>query len=349
MKRSVFLILICFFAILIVLLLWVLRPSSLVKQSSFVTAVASPSAPALKSSSSGGLKRPGSVTAPIAEVGRKESVAKIMAVLATPITFYGRVVDQNGNPVVDADVDYGTIDKFDANGSNYTGKSDANGNFFKSGIAGAVLTVGVRKEGYYNIHGASDAAFAYGIGPDATRKEPPTADNPAIFILQKMGATEPLMHVSNRQYKVSKTGEPTEVDVLTGKQVPLGQGSIRFERRANDGKKDEHGRFDWNVRITIPGGGLVERESQFAFEAPVTGYNPVSEIKMPVSLGEQWRYTVNKDYFIKTREGKFARINLEVYAGHDNSIVMESFVNPNPESRNLEFDPTKIVKSRSTR
>lgn len=344
MKRAAFLILICFVAMLIVTLLWVSRPQNTVKQSPFIKGLSSPPAPASKSTSPGGPKRSASLTAPIAEAGRKESVAKIIAALSTPIAFYGRVVDQNGNPVADAEVDYGAINKFDANGSDYTGKSDKNGNFSKTGIAGAVLTVGVRKEGYYNIHGMSDAAFAYGVGPDATRKEPPTADNPAIFMLQKMGATEPLMHLTSRQYKVSKTGEPMEVDLSTGKQVSLGQGSIRFERRANDEKKDEHGRFDWNVRVTIPGGGLMEREGQFAFEAPGTGYNPGAEINMPASLGEQWRYMVNKDYFVRTRAGQFARINLQIYAGHDNSIVMESFVNPNPASRNLEFDPTKTVK-----
>jgi hypothetical protein len=344
MKRWAFPILICLFATLTVMLLWVRHASNTINHSSVVTSLSSLMAPTLKPTSPGG-PQSGSPIGQIAAARRKESVAKVISALSTPITFYGKVVDQNGNPVADADVDYGTIDKFDANGSDYTGKSDGNGSFFKSGIAGAVLTVGVRKEGYYNIHGASDAAFAYGVAPDATRKEPPTADNPAIFVLQKMGATEPLMHVNSRQYKVSKTGEPMEINLLTGKQVSLGQGSIRFERRANDEKKDQHGRFDWSVRVTIPNGGLVEREGQFAFEAPATGYEPAVEINMPAELGEQWRYSVNKDYFVRIREGQYARVNLEIYAGHDNSIVLESFVNPNPGSRNLEFDPKKAIKA----
>src|SRR5689334_17721409 len=149
------------------------------------------------------------------EERRKKTVAKVAAMLATPITFYGKVVDQNGEPIPGANVDYGTIDKFDESGSDYQSKSDENGGFSITGINGAVLTVGVRKAGYYNIHGKSDAAFAYGVGVDPTRKAPPTKDNPAMFVLQRIGVTESLLHIASRQYRMSKSGEPIEIDLKT--------------------------------------------------------------------------------------------------------------------------------------
>jgi protocatechuate 3,4-dioxygenase beta subunit len=52
---------------------------------------------------------------------RKEVVEKIQRSLATPITFYGKVVDQNGDPVPDATINYNSLDKFDAPGSQYQG------------------------------------------------------------------------------------------------------------------------------------------------------------------------------------------------------------------------------------
>src|SRR5438552_1090628 len=55
---------------------------------------------------------------------RKAAVENILGALATPITFYGKVIDQNGDPVSNANVKYGTIDRFDAEGSHYNGKSD---------------------------------------------------------------------------------------------------------------------------------------------------------------------------------------------------------------------------------
>ena len=291
-----------------------------------------------------GVSRPNPQLRETQSKDRMETVARVLSVLATPISFYGKVVDQNGNPIPGADVDYGVIDKFDAQGSNYHGKSDDTGKFVITGIKGAVLTVGVRKVGYYNIHGKSDAAFAYGVGPDPTRKEPPTSDKPAIFVLQKMGSIEPLVHVPSHQYKVSKSGEPLEIDLTTGKIVPLGQGNLRIERWVNDKIKDKDGRFDWRFRFTAPNGGLIERPDRFAFQAPGQGYQASIEINMPASLRENWRYTLEKSYFIKMQNSQYARADLRIYSGHDNSLVVECFVNPTG-SRNLEYDASKELKS----
>jgi len=276
------------------------------------------------------------------EERRKKTVAKVAAMLATPITFYGKVVDQNGEPIPGANVDYGTIDKFDESGSDYQSKSDENGGFSITGINGAVLTVGVRKEGYYNIHGKSDAAFAYGVGVDPTRKAPPTKDNPAMFVLQRIGVTEPLLHIASRQYRMSKSGEPIEIDLKTGNLVAPGTGNLRLERWANDRNKDTKGHFDWGFRITAPQGGLAERKEQFAFEAPQEGYTEKIEIKMPASVADTWSYAINRSYFVVMRD-HYALIKLDIYSGHDNAVLLEAFVNPTG-SRNLEFDPAKVVK-----
>jgi hypothetical protein len=292
---------------------------------------------------------PSARTPPVAPARRIEEVRRAVAeevqsVLLTPITFYGRVVDQNGDPVAGATINYGALDKFDAPGSQYQGESDANGNFSISGIRGAVLRVGAQKNGYYMIDGKSASAFAYGISPDSRRKSPPSKNDPAILVLQKMGPTEPLLYLGSRQYKVLKNGQPLELDLQTGRQVEAGKGTIRFERWVNDQTKSMNRRFDWRFRITVPNGGMIERHDQFAFEAPEEGYQTVVEIDMPTSLGSEWRYTVDRSYFIRIRGGLYGRIDATIYGGHNNSLVLESFINPKPNSRNLEFDPKKIVK-----
>ncbi|HEY5812360.1 MAG TPA: hypothetical protein VIT23_06885, partial [Terrimicrobiaceae bacterium] len=266
-------------------------------------------------------RAPGSSSLTEAE-RRKEVLKQVTDAYNTPVTFYGRVVDQYGDPVSAARVSYGAIDRFLSKGSDYTGYSDRNGYFSKDGIKGIALVVGVWKEGYYGVDGKSAATFAYGINPDSTRSLPPTKDRPAIFLLHKMGETEPLAHASGRQYKVAKDGQPMEVDLETGSQVPAGKGDIRFERWANDHVKDKSGLFDWRFRITVPDGGIAERQDQFAFEAPKDGYQSVTEINMPASLGENWNYIVNKSYFIRIRDGRYARINATIYGGHNNSLVL---------------------------
>lgn len=279
-------------------------------------------------------------------------IKQVEITFSAPIEFYGRVIDQNGDLVPDAEIGYTAADKFMASGSNYTGKSDAQGFFEISGIKGAGLGVAVRKAGYYFIEEKDDrspssaATFGYGMGPDSYRQAPPTRDKPAIFVLQKMGETKPLIYVGTRYYKVTKDGQATEVNLQTGSQVGLGGGDIRFERWATDQNKNDKGYFDWRLRITVPEGGIIEREGEFVFEAPEEGYQKVIEINMPTSSGEKWQYTVIKSYFVKLQDGRYARINATIQAGHNNTpLVLDAFVNPTLGDRNLEFDPAKVVKS----
>lgn len=335
MKRVRLSILAGLIVVATLLLLWWLKPL----HEGRLGGAKSP-APALPATSQTPLPRP--TASPSIEARSVEVAKKVLTMLATPINFYGRVVDQNGEPVPDATINYGALDKFYESGSQYQGKSDNSGNFSINGIGGAVLRVGVRKEGYYMIDGKSTGAFAYGVGPDSSTKAAPTKDKPAIFVLQKMGITEPLIVVRERQYKVAGDGRPVEVDLATGRVVPPGKGGVTFQQWANDRIRDKHDRFDWRFRITAPG-GLVERTDQFSFEAPREGYKNIAEISMPASLGEKWRYIVNKSYFTKTRTGRYARLSVNIYGGHDYSYI-EAFVNPNSDSRNLEFDPKKVVK-----
>ena len=281
-------------------------------------------------------------TSPIVEsIERKEGVAKVQRALVTPITFHGKVIDQNDDPVPDATVNYSALDKFNAPGSQYQGKSGADGTFAITGIVGAALNIGVRKEGYYMIDGKSANTFAYGIGPDSVRREPPTKDNPAIFVLQKMGVSDPLVHISSRTYRISRNGTPIEVDLTTGRMSP--QGNLRVEMWTADQAKDAKQHYYWRCRISVPKGGLVERKDQFDFEAPVDGYKPSDEIVMS-QAAEKWQPQAQREYFIKLNEGLYGRIQLKMIAQGNHFFRLEAYLNPSG-SRNLEFDPSKVVQS----
>lgn len=279
-------------------------------------------------------------TPPVAG-NRKAVVEKIQGVMATPITFYGKVIDQNGEPVSNANVGYSALDKFMESGSTYSGKSDKKGQFSITGIKGARLSVNVRKEGYYFIDGKSNAAFAYGTGPDTYFREPPTKENLAIFVLHKMGKTEPLIAVSSRTYRVQRNGTPLNVSLETGRAGP--QGDFQVEAWTEDDKKDAQQHYNWRCRISVLTGGLVERKERFDFEAPIDGYKLSDEIVMP-QTAERWQPQVQKEYFIKLADGRYGRIQFKMLAGGDHYFKLESFLNPKPGSRNLEFDPNKVVK-----
>jgi hypothetical protein len=268
---------------------------------------------------------------------RREGIQKVVGALQTPIAFYGRVVDQNGEPVPNAAVEYSTIDRFDADGSKYKGESDASGNFAISGIQGAVLTVGVGKSGYYSIHGRSDGAFAYGVGTDSTRRSPPTKENPSIFVLHKMGPTEPLISLSSRQINVPPNGNPLTLDLATGR---LQSGNLQIESWIGDTSTR---RFNWRYRLSVSNGGIAQRNGQFDFEAPSDGYRDSIEVNMLVN-SETWSSSISKDYFARLPDGRYARFSVTFYPGKRNFVVLESYLNPTPGDRNLEFDPAKQIK-----
>jgi hypothetical protein len=254
------------------------------------------------------------------------------------VEFYGRVLDQFGNPVSNAEVDVAAIDKFDAAGSHFSTRSDSEGNFTFQGIHGAVITVGVSKPGYYNIHGKSDAAFAYGVAQDSTRRPPPTKDERGIFVLQKQGETEPLVRVANRHIVLDKAGMPVVIDVSNGR---TGRGSLQIKSFIGDTSQR---RFDWRYELSVNDGGLTERIGQFDFQAPSEGYRSVAEISAAAN-SPNWSSDVRKEFFARLPGGQFARLSINFYPGNKNFIVMDMYLNPSG-SRNLEYDPAKEIKAR---
>ena len=123
--------------------------------------------------------------------GRRQAVDLVRSIYSAPIAFFGRVQDQQGQPVPGATVDYSILDKFFEPGSKKSGVADGNGNFSLTGVQGAALTVGVSKEGYDPIYQQSNGAFSFGAPYDLHRDRPtPTKDDPAIFVLRKRAEAE---------------------------------------------------------------------------------------------------------------------------------------------------------------
>ncbi len=269
---------------------------------------------------------------------RQQVVKKVMTVLSTPIVFYGKVIDQNGKPVSKARIGYGVLDKFNEPGSNYHNYTNEKGYFEMSGIRGAVVTVTASKEGYYYIEDKSSQSFAYGIGPDSSTKPPPTKDNPAVFVLQKKGETEPLIRWE-KNVLISRTGSPVEISLSTGQKVERGDIRIEAWTKDQEVKRGEH--HDWKCRISVPGGGLIERTDKFAFEAPSDGYKPFDEIVMS-RTEERWQPQAKKEYFVKLPSHYYARLTFYMIAQGDHFFEIDSYLNPSG-SRNLEYDPTKQI------
>ncbi len=259
--------------------------------------------------------------------------------LQTPITFYGKVVDEKGNPVAGAKVILTPAASMDPNAvpPDYQRTSDTNGLFSIRGVHGIGLTVIVSKEGYYSLPG-SGGNFGYAAGAGFGKPHPDQND-PAIFVLRKMGGTEPLI-VLKRNVKVSRTGIPITMDLRTGKAFGDHSLDFRVEAWTNDQGivPGTLTRYDWKCIISVPGGGLQSRTGEFNFQAPADGYKPSDEIVISAK-DPKWDSEVTREYFLKLANGEYARIKFTMCAGGDNFFSVTSYLNPTPGHRNLEYDP----------
>jgi hypothetical protein len=268
------------------------------------------------------------------EEGRQGQIAQIKdfaAAFDTSINFWGKVVDEKGDPVPGALVKMGTADKPFQTGTRHERTTDASGLFSVLGAKGLSISVTVSKDGFYQTpRSRGQVSYAHPSG----NKEPlPTSNTPAVFELRKMGEIVPLVRVE-QSARIPKDGTPATVDLMTGRFSPSGNFRMEAWTEAPEGGQ----KFTWRCRVTVPGGGLVERKGQFDFEAPEDGYEESVELGMSRDA-KQWASQQQRDYFVKLPDGRFARINFRMIAGGNHYFVMESFLNPTPGSRNLEYDP----------
>jgi len=262
------------------------------------------------------------------------------AAFSKPIAFVGKVVDEKNEAVADATVEWRATNNPDPAGlgTNGTGRSDEHG-VFRVTSKGIALFVKVSKVGYYSINegdgsvGASVGTFSNASVLGNTDNPMGTESAPAIFFLRKRGTGVSLRHLNAYPVKLPKDGTPVEFALDTGLTVSAGHGHLRIECWTEDQSKDKQGAYPWRCRISVPGGGLALRQNEFDFYAPTEGYAASDEMQ---SDKLKWSPIGERQYFIKTADGHFARVNLRIRTGGDHFAVVDSYFNPVRDSRNLE-------------
>ncbi len=270
----------------------------------------------------------------------KQNISQIYWMTHIPISFYGKVIDQNKEPVVDADITYSAADRYFASGDKYKGSSDENGLFSITGIYGMGVSVEVKKDGYYQLGEKSMRGFHAGSN------EMPTQNNPAIFELRKKGLTEHLI-VSGAGSSLQRDGTPVQVDLINGRTFHVTNGDLQVQAWINDkadspDSPEARVHYDWRCKITMLGGGIQPRTGgEFDFVAPTDDYQPSAEIVMPANA-DRWQFWVKQSYFIKLANGDYGRIDCSMSAGRvyeAHAFGITAYINPTPGHTNLEYDP----------
>lgn len=267
-----------------------------------------------------------------------------------PIRFYGKVVDQNGYPVVDAIV---YLQWVNLGGKRGVGeaqiKTNSNGSFSFEGVKGKRLIVlQIENRGYFEMNLSENQTGFEFANPAEDIFYEPDSNNPVTFVMRKKGETQPLV-VESIELNMRGQGSTQTVDLLTGKVAQTGgQLQVTVWKPTITAEQIRTAKvfpYDWRIQVKLDDGGLAEHKDIFAFEAPESGYLPDFDVKLRPTNGASADVTVNKQfYFYFGEPRRYGRLQLRT-DGDRPYVFVDYWFNPAPGSRNLEFDPAKVVKS----
>ena len=264
-------------------------------------------------------------------VGKDQAVqATIQEENQKSLDLYGKVVDQYGAPVVDAKVRGGigiNVSMAQSGGEIRYTQTDAQGCFNFVGIHGAGIGIWPQKEGYfYNLK----------IPWQRPQDYYPDPNSPLVFTMWKIRGNEPLSHTSINA-ELSSDGSTFVFDSNTGNQSESGDMKITFARAPEKVSAGLVHPFDWQFKIEIVNGGLVQENDFYPFWSPDSGYQPSFEINFK-SKSVPWQNQFVQNFYIKNSSGKYGLMSLTVYSA---STPPQALVNItfNPSgSQNLEPD-----------
>ena len=262
--------------------------------------------------------------------------SRLLARWQVPIEFYGKVVDENTNPVAGVNINFNWSELPERGGERTSDVlSDSEGLFSLQGKRGASLTVSFGKKGYYSsLRG--QRTFNFTLGPDVISPDP---QNPIIFKLKKKVAQEPLMRLTGamigpRQYQLDTKGTPTDISFYTGKRTSQGAGQFRVAYWMDVPQDPKQQQFDWHCQVTVPGGGLQMTTEELPFTAPEQGYQESIEIG---SNTNAWSDRLEQNFYVHLADGKYGRVKFSLVCGGNPFFGVEALINPSG-SKNLEYD-----------
>ena len=265
-----------------------------------------------------------------------------------PINFYGKVVDENDQPVAGATAhfvwDGGVTNNIprpftDAGKVSADAVTDSAGLFSLTNVMGTELDVSIGKAGYYSSRTNRGTQYfkyskmnldsVYGIG-DYFK---PDSNHPVIYYLHKKGQGVKLITSDNGTrpdlaIRVPKDGTPGRVD------FPQNQIGATGQLEISQNKPPWQGATNWSFSLSIPDGGLIENQDEFQFQAPDTGYQPKIEYNFAKSEPD-WTTHVTKQFYIAFGQPrKYGWLRFESDISQE-TVFVTYVINPTG-SQNLE-------------
>jgi hypothetical protein len=261
------------------------------------------------------------------------------------INFYGKVVDQDGNPLegakINIDIIVGEWRVVPENSSQtfvgtridkLTVQSGSDGAFHLLDFTGHGIEIkSVKKDGY-RLSLKAVRSYAYSATAEPFH---PDANNPVVFRMWKSQGKLPLAG-SAWKGNVSCDGTTNRFDMLHGKRNDNGSLQILCMRAPLNIIPREGHRFRYSLEISVIGGGIVTTSDEFTYVAPESGYQSITTIEHKPT-DTDWKGDISQEFYIKTAEGNYGRLSVNWYAWQENPTHLDWNCSINPSgSRNLE-------------
>lgn len=253
----------------------------------------------------------------------------------TPLLYYGKVVDENSQPIPGVQVSYAgnSINESLTEEVRNEGVviTDDHGIFKIDGIFGIGLMFQLYHPDFYPY---PDNPTGFDVrSPPRNGVIPDSESNAQVFRMHRKGRSVALI------YRYGGFHAPCDGSIaifpLRGRVRSEILGQLRIQGWINNGAQGAP--FSWKLRLSLPEGGIVEKTNYFDFVAPDSGYS--ESVDVEVSHSE----SVRKEYFLRV-PGGYLRFKLRVIMGDDMFVFGEYFFNPD-QSRNLELDPNQVIQA----
>lgn len=255
---------------------------------------------------------PGQVTPQVADsASAEEKLRAEIEAKNVPLEFYGRVIDQDSNPLsgvkINARVRHWSPGSF---GSIRVDKeTDTDGRFDINGVTGDGFSIeSISKEGYEPEPGQSN------FGPMEG-----SLSGPVIFKMWSTNIHEQLI-TGGTKLQIIPDGRPYVIDLTKGTIAESGSGDlkvwIKYENQVVRGQV-----YDWSCEIDAINGGLLEQPLGTAmYVASAEGYVPTFQFQQQIKGGQRGSIGA-RQFYVKLNDGqKYARITIELYAPFNDEI-----------------------------
>ncbi len=277
---------------------------------------------------------------------RIKKIQKFQSLKTGKFDYYGKVIDQHGDPVVGATVkvDIGYY-PFIPNGNFYPSHktkrltTNADGRFSIVGEEGESVSIDLVEKSGYEIHYWFPplTSFIFSrVGIEGLKKVG-NPDKPVIFHAWKKAEAEPLIH------DILEVGYRPDGKFY---QVPLK--GVKEQLKISftvDPKGTNSNSLDWSMKLKVIDGGLIESTDEFMNEAPLDGY--ISNLSYEYKKGEKdFSDDIRKKFYLKARNGEvYGRLECRIHPYYNDIVAVDIkyWLNPNG-SRNLQYDRSKRIQ-----